>query len=106
LTGPLYRVGEQCPCAQCPGAFENENDGPGQDPYVLCSVCGYCPEDDFDARIKDCPLCESFAHVINQGNIVCSGCTLELSGDNEEIAIKMWNALPRNPKESNNGNQD
>lgn len=96
MTEPLFKVGDACPC--CGATFKLENDFPGSpdsESYVLCPECGYCPEDEFDGRINDCPSCKSYSHIINQGNIVCSGCGLELTADDEETAIKQWNGMKR-----------
>jgi hypothetical protein len=88
VTSPFV-AGGPCPCRDCQGVFEAEDD------HLLCQQCGYCPEEAFDHRIEDCPQCKSFAHIINQGNIICSGCTLELTAEDEETAITMWNSMPR-----------
>jgi len=88
---PLFKAGDKCPCKNCSGVFHHDHG----DPEAVCPSCGYAPEDAYDGRIADCPSCGSFAHVINQGNIICSGCKLELTADNEEAALQLWNALPR-----------
>lgn len=81
------------------------NEEPGDD-YVVCETCGYCPEEEYDHRIDDCPACGSFAYIINQGNIVCSCCSLELTEEDEETAILRWNSIPRKPKESNHVHEE
>ncbi len=93
---PLFKAGDKCPCNDCEGVFAVPKHHSSDEPdYVECPVCGYVPEDEFDGRIDDCPSCGSFAHIINQGNVVCSGCTLELTADDEETALALWNAIGR-----------
>lgn len=101
MTDPIFKPGDKCPCKNCDGHIlpEREADPYGTEDFLICDECGYCPEDEFDGRIDDCPQCGSWAYVINQGNIVCSGCTLEMSADDEETALAMWNGIARKPKE-------
>lgn len=80
-----------CPCAQCDGTLATNEHGDAE-----CPVCGYCT-DEHDRLIDDCPLCGSFSYIINQDNICCSGCSLELTAENEEKAIAVWNRRPATP---------
>lgn len=93
-NGALFRAGDKCPCRDCDGIMVQEDTQCGFD-HIICPECGYCPEDEFDGRIKDCPACSSWSYIINQENIVCSGCDLELTAEDEEAALKAWNAMSR-----------
>ncbi|MDE2107400.1 MAG: hypothetical protein KGL39_59945, partial [Patescibacteria group bacterium] len=61
----------ECPCQNCDGQLlpEREADPCGTEDYLICPKCGYCPEEEWDHLIADCPLCGAFSYIINQGNI-------------------------------------
>jgi hypothetical protein len=78
-----------CPCRDCAGRIAMDPHAtPDEEP--VCTVCGYC-EDENDHRVNDCWACGAFSFIINQSNIICSGCGIELTGPDEETAIAAWN---------------